>query len=1144
MQTTGRRSQTFGAGIITNASSTFQNFTAQNATTSQATTTNLAITGVTNTLLKTLSNGAVVAATAGVDYQAAGNYATFGYLFPSNATSTQLAFNGGATFTGATTTALAVTGSSTIQTLNLSNALTVTNGGTGSTTLTGLLKGNGTGAVQTALAGTDYQAPITATYPIQFSSNILSLGFGTTTANSFSQLQTLSNLLVTGSTTLQNFTALNATTSQATTTNLAITGVTSSLLKTLSNGAVVAAQAGVDYQAAGNYATFGYLFPSNATTTQLAFNGGATFAGATSTSFAVTGSTTIQTLNLSNALGIAFGGTGSTTLGGLLTGNGTGALTSATVTAPLSFSGNTLSIQQANTTQSGYLSGTDFTTFTDKISSTSLSSSNGYLAYTPATGVFTASTSPTYSNATSTVFSTTNLTIGSLTGLLKATSGSVTTATAGTDYQAPLAFTYPLINTANTITLGFGTTTSNTWGGTQTFTNTPVLGTLSGLVGSNNGTLYSISTSSNFVTSLSAGAGIALSGSSGTVTVTNTIGYAFPSNATSTALTFSGGLSASNILATGSTTLQNFTGLLATTSQATTTNLAITGITSSLLKTLSNGAVVAAVAGTDYLTSANLAYDFPQAGNGTSTLTQFNGGLTAYASSTIGNGTQVGGLTISGGATTTGNFYITGTVGIGTQPGINSLSASGNIQAGGIFLAAVGTASGPTYAFTNSSNTGLFNPTNALGFTVKGQEAARLTNQGFLGLGTTSPYANFSLVATSTTAGNSTLFAIASTTGGTATSTLFSISNTGTIQTALGSGFVGSSNGVLYSFASSSITAASSTLLGDTNTFSGHDTFTNALTDAALSGLIAGNNGLTYAVSTSSLNASITGSSGSVQNALTINNGGAGVASGGTYNGSAATTISYNSIGAVPTTRAINTTYPLQGGGALSGDLTLSTAFGTTTANSFSQLQTLSTLLVTGSTTLQNFTALNATTSQATTTNLAIIGVTSSLLKTLSNGAVVAAIAGTDYATPGSVSGFEFTPGTNYGVGVNSTSTPIFFTAGLQASSTSHFTNFDFANATGTTLAISSTTIANATINALSLNNALSVANGGTGSTTLNGILVGEGTSRVGTLVVGSGLTFDGTTLATAGVGITQIGPAGQLQSGGSQTLATTTFEF
>lgn len=49
------------------------------------------------------------------------------------------------------------------------------------------------------------------------------------------------------------------------------------------------------------------------------------------------------------------------------------------------------------------------------------------------------------------------------------------------------------------------------------------------------------------------------------------------------------------------------------------------------------------------------------------------------------------------------------------------------------------------------------------------------------------------------------------------------------------------------------------------------------------------------------LNQNTSGSAGSVVNALTINNGGGGVASGGTYNGSAATTISYNSIGAVPT---------------------------------------------------------------------------------------------------------------------------------------------------------------------------------------------------------------------------------------------------
>jgi len=46
---------------------------------------------------------------------------------------------------------------------NLGSALTVANGGTGATTLTGVLKGNGTSAFTAATAGTDYVAPATAT---------------------------------------------------------------------------------------------------------------------------------------------------------------------------------------------------------------------------------------------------------------------------------------------------------------------------------------------------------------------------------------------------------------------------------------------------------------------------------------------------------------------------------------------------------------------------------------------------------------------------------------------------------------------------------------------------------------------------------------------------------------------------------------------------------------------------------------------------------------------------------------------------------------------------------------------------------------------------------------------------------------------
>jgi hypothetical protein len=144
--------------------------------------------------------------------------------------------------------------------------------------------------------------------------------------------------------------------------------------------------------------------------------------------------------------------------------------------------------------------------------------------------------------------------------------------------------------------------------------------------------------------------------------------------------------------------------------------------------------------------------------------------------------------------------------------------------------------------------------------------------------------------------------------------------------------------------------------------------------------VMTGSTGIPFVQATSSaISLSITGSAGSVSNALTINNSGSGAASGSTFNGSSAVTLSYNTIGAQPTlstpsypiiltgttlssgfsttsntgmsqgsmyvgsggilqtaasssifgytpvppTRNINTTAPLAGGGALSSDLTL-----------------------------------------------------------------------------------------------------------------------------------------------------------------------------------------------------------------------------
>lgn len=70
-------------------------------------------------------------------------------------------------------------------------------------------------------------------------------------------------------------------------------------------------------------------------------------------------------------------------------------------------------------------------------------------------------------------------------------------------------------------------------------------------------------------------------------------------------------------------------------------------------------------------------YPFQLTGNATSTLTQFNGGLTAYASSTIGGGAQASGLTVNGGATTTGNLQ----VGTGASSAF-TVSSNGNVGIG------------------------------------------------------------------------------------------------------------------------------------------------------------------------------------------------------------------------------------------------------------------------------------------------------------------------------------------------------------------------------------------------------------------------------------------------------------------------------
>jgi len=129
-------------------------------------------------VLKGNGTSAFSAATAGTDYQAPITLTTTGTsgaaTFVSNVLNIPQYTGGGGGSGTVTSVALSapsiftVTGSpiTTSGTLAISysgTALPVANGGSGATTLTGILKGNGTSAFSAATAGTDYQAPITLT---------------------------------------------------------------------------------------------------------------------------------------------------------------------------------------------------------------------------------------------------------------------------------------------------------------------------------------------------------------------------------------------------------------------------------------------------------------------------------------------------------------------------------------------------------------------------------------------------------------------------------------------------------------------------------------------------------------------------------------------------------------------------------------------------------------------------------------------------------------------------------------------------------------------------------------------------------------------------------------------------------------------
>jgi hypothetical protein len=399
------------------ASAVIPSLTGTKATFSGATTTNLAVTGITSSLLKTASDGAIVAAIPGTDYVAStagdwtGTFGTFApsyYLDARNLTNFTTPF--ASVIAGTTTDALAE-GVTNKYFTNARAQAAISVSGTPLTYSSGVIGVSQANASQPGfLASTDWtnfngklaSTSLSAAEPLTYNSSTGAIAFDLTHANTWTGTQTFGSIAATN----------------ATTSSLYVIGTKSALLKTDANGQVVAAVSGTDYQApitAGNLTVGSNLSVSGGTGAVI--GSGASISLGSNVVTGVTNDTNVTgsvvgnnlTLGWTGLLGVGRGGTGSSTLSGILKGNGTSALVSAiggtdyefplTFSSPLSRIGNTISIPQATGSQNGFLASSDWTNFNGKLASSSLATSAvvaGLVSDHTGSGSLAFATSPTF----------------------------------------------------------------------------------------------------------------------------------------------------------------------------------------------------------------------------------------------------------------------------------------------------------------------------------------------------------------------------------------------------------------------------------------------------------------------------------------------------------------------------------------------------------------------------------------------------------------------------------------------------------------------------------------------------------------------------------------------------------------------------
>ena len=580
----------------------------------------------------------------------------------------------------------------------LSGTLGVANGGTGSSTLSGILKGNGASAVQSASAGTDYELPLSFNAPLSRLGNavslstagdwsgtlggfsaaqLIALGFSTTSADAWKATRSFfatsssdfwlgtktTDALAQGSTNKYYATTLFATDLAATTTSALAEG--SNLYYTANRVAGVIAGTTTDALAEGSSRLYFTNARADARINATSTIGTLTSApnlatvAASLTGFlkATAGALSTAAINLTTdiagILPVANGGTGwsSIAAGAIPYGNGSSAL----ATTSAASGGQVLAFLN------GVPTWTATTTF-----SAPLSYANGAVSLTQASG--------------------------STNGYLASSDWSLfNTKIASTSLSAAYPLTYN--SSTGVFSSAFSTTTENSFNQLQTFT--------SGFLAN------SSSTVTTGLLSMNGGASSTILSASTLCFTADTCRTAWPSasaawpwtmlttfgtttDATTTPTWFQMGLYASSTSQFANIDLTN----------GTSTAFAITSIPNSILSTNVNGSIVATTSiGVNYLTGT---LGIAQGGTGTST--QVTNGVSYFDGSRITNGTA---------------FTFTGTnLGVGTTTPWGTISISTSNTANPQFVIASSTA--VNFIVDKSGNIGVGTTSSASRFNIQG----------------------------------------------------------------------------------------------------------------------------------------------------------------------------------------------------------------------------------------------------------------------------------------------------------------------------------------------------------------------------------------------------------------------------------------